>query len=156
MPNIYIACIGKLKEKYFQDAQAEYARRLSAFCRLTVMEKKEAVIPKNASASEIGKARAEESAALMQAASGTLIAMSPEGEKMSSEAFANLIQTGIAAGDITFAVGGSHGLHDTLKKQAGKVLSFSDMTLPHQLFRIVLLEQIYRAFMISSNRTYHK
>lgn len=156
MANVAMICIGKLKEKYWQQAQAEYQKRLSTFCRLSIIEKKEASLPKGASLLQVQKACDTESTAILTSASGTLIALSPEGEKMSSEAFASMIGKLGDTGDISFAIGGSNGLSQEIKNHAAKVLSFSDMTMPHQLFRIVLLEQIYRAFMIGSGRTYHK
>jgi 23S rRNA (pseudouridine1915-N3)-methyltransferase len=156
MPSINIVCIGKLKEKYFKEAEAEYLKRISAFCRTAVIEKKESPLPKDASPPLIEKAAALESEALYESASGTLIALSPDGESMSSEEFASLVKSRLDTGDITFAVGGSYGLSAEFKKKADRVISFSAMTMPHQLFRIVLLEQIYRALMISSGRTYHK
>jgi 23S rRNA (pseudouridine1915-N3)-methyltransferase len=156
MPNINIVCIGKLKEQYFKDAQSEYLKRLSAFCRFSVIEKKEAVLPKDASPVMIERAAEWESGSLLESSSGTLIALSPDGVKMDSEKFAGIIKEKLQKGDITFAVGGSYGLSGDFKKKADEVVSFSDMTIPHQLFRIVLLEQIYRAFMISGGRTYHK
>lgn len=156
MNRIRIVCIGKLKEKYWQDAQAEYIKRLSAFCRVDIAEKKEAPLPKDGSPALIEKAREKESGAMLASTAGALVALSPDGEKMTSETFAALIKKYTDAGDITLAVGGSYGLSESIKKKADKVLSFSDMTLPHQLFRIVLLEQLYRAFMISDGRAYHK
>lgn len=156
MANINIVCIGKLKEKYWQAAQDEYTKRLTAFTRLRIIEKKEALLPGKASDALVAKACAQESDALLNASSGYMVALSPDGEKMSSEAFASFLQQHIQTGNVTFAIGGSHGLSQNFKSRAGKLLSFSDMTMPHQLFRIVLLEQIYRAFMISSGRTYHK
>jgi 23S rRNA (pseudouridine1915-N3)-methyltransferase len=156
MANINIVCIGRLKEKYFKEAQAEYIKRLSAFCRVSVIEKKESPLPKDASAALIGKAIEEESASIQASAKGTLIALSPGGDKMDSENFAAVIKNSIVSGDITFAIGGSYGLGPSFKKKADRVISFSDMTFPHQLFRIILLEQVYRAFMITEGRTYHK
>lgn len=154
MPNIRLLCVGKLKEKYFTMAQDEYAKRLSAFCRLEIIEKKEASLPANLSAALVEKACAEEGEALLSASRGALIALSPEGERMTTLDFAALVKQ--YESDLSFAVGGSYGLSPALKSRAVRVVSFSDLTLPHQLFRIVLLEQIYRAFMINSGRTYHK
>ncbi len=154
MPNIRLLCVGKLKEKYLSMAQDEYAKRLSAFCRLEIIEKKEASLPAGPSAALIEKACIEESEALLTASRGALIALSPEGEHMSSLGFAALMHQ--YESDLSFAVGGSHGLSAALKAKAARVVSFSDLTMPHQLFRIILLEQIYRAFMINSGRTYHK
>jgi len=156
MLNINIVCIGKLKERYWQDAQAEYRKRLGAFCRLNIIEKKEAPLPKNPSPAEIDKARNAESRTMLEASRGALIALSPDGKHMDSQAFAALIKKLEQTGGITFAIGGSYGHSEELKQRAHTMLSFSDMTMPHQLFRIVLLEQIYRAHMISARRTYHK
>ena len=156
MPNIKIICIGSLKERWLSQAQAEYAKRLSAFCRLTIIEKKECALPKNASAAQTQKALLEEGDALLSACSGSVIALSPEGETLSSEAFSALVRKLSDAGDVSFVTGGSNGLSEPLKQKAQRVVSFSALTMPHQLFRIVLLEQIYRAFMIASGRTYHK
>ena len=154
MPTVRVLCVGKLKEKYLQMAQDEYAKRLSAFCRLEIVEKKEASLPANPSAALVDKACTGESEALLSAARGALIALSPEGERMTSQQFAALVKQ--HESDVSFAIGGSYGLSGALRAKAARVVSFSDLTMPHQLFRIVLLEQIYRAFMIGSGRTYHK
>ena len=97
-----------------------------------------------------------ESEELLSSGKGYMIALSPEGRRMTSEKFAGLLRDKTGLGDVSFFIGGSHGLDENIKKKTDLVLSFSDMTMPHQLFRIVLLEQVYRAFMISSGRTYHK
>ncbi|MBT3319266.1 MAG: 23S rRNA (pseudouridine(1915)-N(3))-methyltransferase RlmH [Clostridia bacterium] len=156
MASINIVCIGKLKEKYWKEAQAEYVKRLGAFCRINIEEKKEAALPKNASAAQIDKAAKSESEELNTASRGYMIALSPEGERMTSQQFAQLIKKRAQIGDMSFLIGGSHGLSNAIKAKADKVLSFSDMTMPHQLFRVVLLEQVYRAFMIGAGRVYHK
>jgi len=156
MPNINIVCIGSLKERWWQQAQAEYQKRLSAFCRLKIVEKKEAALPKNASAALIEKAREEESASLISSSKGLLIAFSPEGETCSSEQFSALVGKLTGMDDVSFAIGGSHGLSECFLHGAYKTISFSAMTMPHQLFRIVVLEQLYRSFMIAAGRTYHK
>ncbi len=155
MSTLTVACIGKLKEKYWKDAQAEYEKRLSAFCRISVIEKSEAPLSGSSDAL-ILKAVEQEGEALLSAAKGALIALSPEGEAMDSSRFSALLKKLSDAGDVTFAVGGSYGLSDAVKKSARHIISFSALTLPHQLFRIVLLEQIYRGFMIAAGRTYHK
>lgn len=156
MSTLTIACIGKLKEKYWKDAQAEYTKRLSAFCRVCVIEKNEALLPKDGSEALIQKAREQEGNALLSAAKGTRIALSPEGEKMDSQNFSTLVKKLSDAGNVTFVIGGSYGLSDAVKKSVQHIISFSDLTMPHQLFRVVLLEQIYRGFMIAAGRTYHK
>ncbi len=156
MPNVNIICTGKLKEEYLKQAQSEYSKRLGSFCSLNIIEKREYALSKNASPANIQKACMEESKELLLAGKGYMIALSPEGRRMTSEKFAGLLSEKTDAGDVSFFIGGSHGLHESLKKKADLILSFSDMTMPHQLFRVVLLEQIYRAFMIVSGRTYHK
>lgn len=156
MPTIRLICIGKLKEPYLKEAQDEYLKRLSAFARVEVVEKKETPLPAGASDAQIQKTLSAEGEAVLSAARGTLFALSPEGEKMNSEAFSALVRKFADAGEICFAVGGSCGLSTQVKSVATKILSFSDMTMPHGLFRIVLLEQIYRAFMIADGRAYHK
>ncbi len=156
MPVIRILCTGKLKEPFFKEAQAEYVKRLGAFCRVEIVEKKETPLPADAPEALILKARAQEGEALLGSIRGALVALSPEGEKMNSESFSALVKKYADKGDITFAVGGSCGLNSAVKAAAVKTVSFSDMTMPHTLFRVVLLEQIYRAFMISEGRAYHK
>ena len=156
MPAIRLLCIGKLKEPFFKDAQDEYIKRLSAFARVEVIEKKETPLPADAPEALVRRAQKEEGEALLSARRGALIALSPEGEKLTSEAFSALVRKYADAGEICFAIGGSCGLGAEVKASASKIVSFSDMTMPHTLFRIVLLEQIYRAFMISEGRTYHK
>ena len=156
MANVNIVCIGKLKEKYFKEAQAEYTKRLGAFCRVNIIERKEAALPKNASTAQIAQACACESEALGKAARGYVVSLSPEGKRMTSEQFAAMLKKQAQGGEVSFLIGGSHGLDSTIKAKADAVLSFSDMTMPHQLFRVVLLEQVYRGFMIGSGRVYHK
>lgn len=156
MPTIRLLCVGKLKEPFFREAQAEYLKRLSAFARVEIVERKETPLPAGAPEALVHRALEQEGEGLLAAARGALIALSPEGEKFSSEAFSALVKKYAAAGEICFAVGGSCGLGSEVKAAAVKTISFSDMTMPHTLFRIVLLEQIYRAFMISEGRTYHK
>ncbi len=156
MQTINFVCIGKLKERYWLEAQAEYKTRLSAFVRTKVIEKKEVLFQKNVSPALIQKAIREEGQSLLSSCSGSLVALSPEGKSFSSEEFSILLSNLLDAGDLSFIIGGSHGLSDEVKKRADHIISFSAMTMPHQMFRIVLLEQVYRALMIKSNRTYHK
>jgi len=156
MSAIRILCIGKLKEPFFREAQASYLKRLSAFGRVEIIEKKETPLAPGAADALVQKALQAEGGDLLASVRGTLIAFSPEGEKMDSEAFAALVRKYADMGEICFAVGGSCGLSAEVKSTAVKTVSFSDMTMPHGLFRVVLLEQIYRAFMISEGRTYHK
>ena len=148
--NINIVCIGKLKEKYWQDAAAEYAKRLQRFCKLTVAE-----LPESRSDSVEEESRD----ILSHLPKGAfVIALDVKGQRMDSEGFAKKISDLGLEGksDICFVIGGSNGYDDSVRSAADLRLSFSDMTFPHQLMRIVLLEQVYRAFKIINNEKYHK
>lgn len=148
--NITILCIGKLKEKYWQDASAEYLKRLSRFAKLEVLELSESK----------SDDKAEESSAIIShiPKGANVIALDIGGKRFSSEAFAEKISEIAASGkpDICFIIGGSNGFDDRVRNLADLRLSFSDFTFPHQLMRVVLLEQIYRAFKINSGEKYHK
>lgn len=144
MLNVKIICCGTLKESYLREAVKEYEKRLSAFCRLTVTEIKEDSLTATQSA--------------VSAFKGYKIALCVEGETISSEALAHKID-GIATGgnsDIAFIIGGSEGIAENIKAMCNMRLSFSKMTFPHQLMRVILLEQIYRAFTIINHKQYHK
>ncbi|MCD8201273.1 MAG: 23S rRNA (pseudouridine(1915)-N(3))-methyltransferase RlmH [Clostridia bacterium] len=145
MQKIEIVCVGKLKEKFFSEACAEYMKRLSAFAKVEIKE-----IPE-------GRSLREEAEGILRASTGYKVALCVEGTKLSSEGLAakmkGLCDEGKA---VTFIIGSSEGLDAAVKDAADFRLSFSDMTFPHQLMRVVLLEQIYRSFMINSGRTYHK
>ena len=148
--NIDIVCIGKLKEKYWQDAAAEYIKRLSRFCKLSVTE-----LPESRSDSS----EEESKEILSRLPKGAfIIALDVKGTRFSSEAFAKKISDLALEGrsDICFVIGGSNGFDDSVRDAADLRLSFSDFTFPHQLMRVVLLEQIYRAFKIINNEKYHK
>lgn len=145
MQKIYFVVVGKIKESFYREAVAEYAKRLSRFVKLEIKELAEGATP---------EAEAEE---ILRACKGYVIALAVEGEKLSSEKLAKKMQTLTDAGkDITFVVGSSCGLAEEVKKAANYRLSFSDMTFPHQLMRVILAEQVYRAFMINAGSTYHK
>lgn len=156
---ILIACVGKLKENYFALAEKEYVKRISRFANITVREIVEEKMA-GESAALIGQVVEEEGKRLFAAAKGYdyLIALSPEGKKFDSLRFAAKLEeiTVKGASAICFFIGGSCGLPVGLKKQCNEIISFSDMTFAHQLFRIMLLEQVYRAFKINANETYHK
>ena len=160
MIKIKIIALSKLKEKYLAEAQAEYLKRLSAFATVDIIEIEPVRLPENPSASEISKALAQEAEVIKKKipSMATVIAMCIEGKKFSSEAFATAIQNKIDGGEGTFVyiIGSSYGLSDEIKAMANIKLSFSDMTFPHQLFRIMLLEQVYRAFKINEGSKYHK
>ena len=160
MLNINIICVGKLKEDYLRAACAEYQKRLGAFCRLNITELTPARLPENPNSSQIAAALADEGERILAKItnSDAVFAMCIEGKMLSSEALsAEIGKLGIDGfGSLCFIIGGSHGLDPRVKNRAKIRLSMSPMTFPHQLARVMLLEQIYRAFMISSGGKYHK
>lgn len=158
--NITILCVGKIKENYWKDAIAEYVKRLSKYCNITIKEVEDEKTPENASSHMEQLIMAKEAERMNKyiKSQSYLIALALEGTKYNSEKFSKHIQKlGIdGKSDITFIIGGSIGIHDMLKKRASEMLSFSDMTFPHQLMRVILTEQLYRAFRIQNNEPYHK
>lgn len=160
MVKINLVCVGKLKERYLTDASAEYVKRLSAFCRLNITEVKEYRICENPSAPVISKTVSEEGKSIFSAMpkKGICVSMCIEGEKLSSDGLSDFIKREINKGteEITFVIGGSYGLSEEIKQASDLKLSMSDMTFPHQLARVMLLEQIYRAFNILNGGKYHK
>ncbi|MGN0804013.1 MAG: 23S rRNA (pseudouridine(1915)-N(3))-methyltransferase RlmH [Candidatus Coproplasma sp.] len=142
---INIICMGKMKEEYYKEAVAEYSKRLSRFCKLEIKEFAE------------GKNLKEEAQTILRVADGYKIALCVEGKKLSSEALAEKIKKLCDEGrEISFIIGSSYGLDDSVKEVSDFKLSFSDMTFPHRLMRVILAEQIYRAFMINYGSEYHK
>ena len=160
MLTVTIIVPGKLKEKYLRDAQAEYAKRLTAFCKLNIIEVSTESLPPEPSAAQIHAALEKEGERILAAVpkNAALYALCIEGNERSSEAFSRELETRAVSGDshIAFVIGSSHGLSDKVKQRAEQRLSMSPMTFPHQLARIMLLEQLYRAFQISSGGKYHK
>lgn len=158
MLTVRLICIGKLKESYLREAQAEYVKRLGAFCKIEICELPEYRLPDNPSASQIQKGLIEEGQKILEKASGVLIPMCIEGKMLSSPALSEKIQQLALSGESTlsFIIGGSFGLSDEVKSRGALKLSMSPMTFPHQLARVMLLEQFYRAFQISSGGKYHK
>lgn len=161
MIRINIICIGKIKEKYFTDAIAEYAKRLSAFCNFSITELNEEKLRSNTpNLSQIQEVIDAEGKRILQklGISDFVIAMCIEGKQMSSEELSKVIDNASLTGKSTvdFIIGGSYGLSDEVKNKANLKLSMSRMTFPHQMARMILSEQIYRAFEISSNGKYHK
>lgn len=160
MLNINIICIGKIKEKYWTQAIDEYKKRLSAFCKFQIIELDEEKIKNNPSASDIEKtlnAEGKRIISKMQKGSYT-VTMCIEGKIISSEELSGKIDETALKGfsTINFIIGGSWGLSDEVKNTSQFKLSMSKMTFPHQMARVVLCEQIYRAFEISTNGKYHK
>jgi len=160
MLNINIICIGKLKEKYLKDASAEYSKRLTAFCKLNIIELDEYALPEGPSDAQIKQGLEKEGKAILDKISkdAFVYAMCIEGKHLSSPNLSKEIDEIALNGtsNITFIIGGSFGLSDEVKQRANKRLSMSEMTFPHQLARIMLLEQIYRSFQISTGGKYHK
>lgn len=145
MQKIRIVAVGKLKESFWREAVAEYVKRLSRFASVEIREIAER------------ETLEEEAKDILAACRGYVIALAVEGEKLSSEGFASLLKKRTDEGkEITFVIGSSCGLAAEVKRAADFKLSFSDMTLPHQLMRVVLCEQVYRAFMINCGAVYHK
>lgn len=159
MQRITVLCIGKLKEKFYADAAAEYIKRLGRYCKIEVIELPESRLPEDPSPAEIQKALASEAAAIRQKLEGgAVVAMCIEGQTCSSEALSKKLAAFALEGKsrVTFLVGGSFGLDELLKKQVDWRLSMSPMTFPHHLARVMLLEQIYRACQIAEGTRYHK
>lgn len=158
--NITVIAIGKLKEKYWQDAVKEYSKRLGAYCKLNIIELKESLLAANPSkADEEAVKKAEGTAILDKISKGDyVITLEIKGKGLSSEQLADKIDTLGLEGksSIVFVIGGSLGLSPEVSKLADFKLSFSSMTFPHQMMRVILLEQIYRSFKINRGETYHK
>ncbi len=160
MIKVTIIAVGKLKEKYLRDACAEYLKRLGVYAKVNVIEVNEERCSDNPSATEIENVKQKEGQRIIAKIpkASFVVPMCIEGTQYSSEDFAKKIEaTAIAGnGEITFIIGGSFGLSDEVKALGKLKLSFGKLTLPHQLMRVVLLEQIYRAFSILNNSKYHK
>lgn len=158
MFNIKMITVGKLKEQYLKDACCEYLKRLKRFGNVQVIELDEYRLSDNPSDKEIEKALEIEGNNILKQVKGYLIAMCIEGKQLSSTKFAEKISRISVDGqnNISFIIGSSFGIAENVKKSADFMLSMSEMTFPHQLARVMLLEQIYRAFQINSNGKYHK
>ena len=158
--NIDIICAGKLKEKYWRDACAEYAKRLSAYCRLTVTEVKDEKTPEGCPPAMEEKIRDKEGKRILEKLKdrGLAVVLEIRGDRFDSVAFSKAHERWETEGrgDLTFIIGGSLGLSDEVKNRAQQRLSMSDMTFPHQLARVMLLEQLYRAEKIHAGEAYHK
>lgn len=159
MIKITLITLGKLKEKYLREASAEYEKRLSRYCKLDIVELEPVRLSENPSKSEIDSALNREAEMIIKKIpNGTQVySLCVEGKPISSEKFAEKNNSYINSGKgITFIIGSSYGLSEQIKKLSDMRLSLSEMTFPHQLFRIMLLEQIYRSFKINEGSTYHK
>ena len=158
--NIKIIAIGKLKEKYWQEAVKEYSKRLGAYCSLEIVELKESLLRANASAADEEAVKRAEGEEILNRIRKTdyVITLEIKGKSLTSEALSEKIeQLGIDGhSDVAFVIGGSLGLSPQVSQRADFKLSFSAMTFPHQMMRVILLEQIYRSFKIMRNEAYHK
>ena len=158
--NINILCVGKIKEKYLKDAIDEYKKRLSRFCKLTITEVSDEAMSDKPSDSEKNAILQKEGDKILSAVknSDVLVSLCIEGKQMCSEDFADFFanECVMGANSFTFIIGGSLGLSEEIKQKSKLRLSFSKMTFPHPLMRVILLEQLYRALNINSNGNYHK
>ena len=160
MLDVVVICVGKLKEKFYQEAAAEYVKRLSAYCKLNIVELAEQKLSKNPSLGEIQSALDKEGDAIRGKIppNSSVVALASEGKQRSSEELAEMIAAWAhsAPRHLVFVIGGSYGLHPSVKAGAWATLSMSSMTFPHHLARVMLLEQLYRAFKIREGSDYHK
>lgn len=160
MLRVYLICVGKLKERFYQEACAEYVKRLSPYCKLTITELPEEKLPQAPSQAQIDAALAKEAAAIRGRIppSARVVALCVEGRLRSSEEMARMFPDLAYSREkcLVFLIGGSYGLDETLKSEAQVRLSMSPMTFPHHLARVMLLEQIYRAYQINAGTKYHK
>lgn len=160
MTDIRVLCVGKLKEKFYAGAADEYAKRLGAYCKLSVLELPEERLPAKPSQAQIDAALDKEGDRILAKipAGSVMIALCVEGNALSSEELAARMAQWAVQGNsqLTFLIGGSHGLHPKVKHRAALRLSMSPMTFPHHLARVMVLEQVYRAFQIAAGTRYHK
>lgn len=159
MLNIQLICIGKLKEAYWREACAEYAKRLSAFCRFSILELPESRLPETPSRAQIEAAlQIEADKIVFSVGNSPFIALCIEGKMLSSEQLAEKIGSMAVNGAsrLCFVIGSSFGLSESIKNAAVLRLSMSPMTFPHQMARVMLCEQTYRAFQILNHGKYHK
>ncbi len=158
MLTVKIICIGKLKETYWRDACGEYARRLSPFCKFSIVELPETRLPEDPGEGEIRRALEQEAQKIFEAAgNAVLFPLCIEGTQVDSPGLSRLIENAaLSSSSIAFVIGSSFGLAPDVKARGRQKLSMSKMTFPHQLARVMLCEQIYRAFQISNNSRYHK
>ena len=156
MIKINLVVMGDIKEKYFKDAIDEYAKRISRFASLNICEIKEHV-SKSTSPLDTISALKKDAEEIKKHLKGYVICLDVKGNELSSEQLATKIEKiSQTASTITFVIGASNGLHENIKEISNEKISFSKMTFPHQLMRVIFLEQLYRAFTINNNISYHK
>ena len=160
MQKVTVLCVGKLKEAFYAAAVAEYQKRLQRHCKLEIVELPEQKLPESPAPAEIEQALAREAALIEEKLpkGGAVIALCIEGKQISSEELAQFLadRANSGAGDVAFVIGSSHGLSDEVKRAAALRFSMGRITMPHQLARLVLTEQIYRACTINAGMKYHK
>ena len=157
---ISIICVGKIKEKFYRDAIAEYEKRLSRYCKFQIIEVADEKTPDKASETEEQQIKEKEADRILAHVKedACLVTLEIQGKKLDSIGFSEFIgqKTVHGVSHIQFVIGGSLGIHEKISKISNFKLSFSDMTFPHQLMRVILVEQIYRAFRIMTGEPYHK
>ena len=157
--NVRIVCVGKLKEKYFEDACAEFIKRLSRFCALEIVEVADEKAPESLHPADETLVKEKEGRRILKniGPKDYVTVLAIDGKQMTSEAFAAFIEEKeLLARPLTFVIGGSLGLSSEVFARADAKLSFSKMTFPHRIARLLLLEQLYRGFKINAHEAYHK
>lgn len=159
--NIKIIGVGKIKEKFYKDAIDEYMKRMTSYNNIEIIEVPDEMAPENMSDKEIEQVKAKEGEKILGKINDTdyVVTLEILGKQMTSEGFADFIKNEMAEGfgrDLVFVIGGSNGLSPEVSQRSNYKLSFSKMTFPHQLMRVVLMEQIYRAYRIINRHPYHK
>jgi 23S rRNA (pseudouridine1915-N3)-methyltransferase len=157
---ITIICVGKIKEKYWNDAIAEYSKRLTRYCKLDIVEVADEKTPDDAPPAICEQIKKKEADRILKAIddSAHVCTLEIAGKSFTSEGFAEFLEKKATSGvsHLQFVIGGSLGLHESVLKRSDTAISFSDMTFPHQMMRVILLEQIYRGYRINNNEPYHK
>ncbi len=159
MLSINIICIGKIKEKFFKDSIDEYSKRLTKYCKLNILELPDEKIPDKINSNIENEIKSKECNNIINhiKKDSYIICLDLNGKEFSSEEFSkNIENISMQSSNITFIIGGSLGLNDKILNLANQKICFSKLTFPHQLIRVFLLEQIFRAFKISNNETYHR
>ena len=157
MLKIQVIAIGRMKEDWMRQGIAEYQKRLGAYCKFEIIELEEYRLPDNPSEAEIARGLEEEGTRILKKASGLIFPLCIEGDMLTSPQLAELIAgSALKSGCLSFIIGGSYGLSPQVKAAAARRISFSRLTFPHQLARVLLCEQIYRACAINAGAKYHK
>ena len=156
MIKINLICMGDIKEKYLREAIGEYSKRISRFAELKIIELKEHIATSN-NQTDTNKALEKDAEDIKKYLKGHIICLDINGKMLKSEEFSKKIEKiSLTSSEITFVIGASNGIHESIKNISHEKMSFSPMTFPHQLMRVIFLEQLYRAFTISNNIAYHK